>query len=813
MTYFLRLSLSIVSLNARGLRNSGKRKALFLFAKQCNSDLVFFQECHSTTNEVNFWRSQWGNDICLSHGSERSAGVGTFKNNFSGKVLHSVVDPQGHYISQVIEVNTVLFIITNIYGYNVKSENEGLLDSIEQQLLVWLDKFPGASLLIGGDFNVAQNSQFDRWPAKQNSSESDHLKRFMQRFDLIDIWREKFPNDREYTWSNKTRSSLSRIDYWLISGSLRENTTASILTTPLTDHKAISIKISIFPSARTFSSYWKLNNSILGHETVITEVKRLIQRYHNEAICLNKFCSNWELLKFEVAKFLRKYSSHLAKSRRKDEENVVSVISALSQRPPETLSDSENLTLAEFQNKLDEIYKLKAEGAFVRSRQKWIEKGEQNSSYFFKLEKFHSRVNSIHQLKINNIVCNDSKLIAKYCSDFYKDLYTSQYCETSATSFLDSVEVNHINIGDRELCDAPLTLQEVIDSINTLKLNKSPGVDGLTSEFYRAFVKQLAPFLLNVYLESISSQSLPPTLTQGLITLIPKPNKDVLLLDNWRPISLLNNDYKVLAISFAKRLKSVLESIIDETQSGFMRNRHIANNIRLVLDILDYPDLILDDSLILFLDFRKAFDTVEYQFIFDSLEKFGFGQYFVNTVRTLYANGNSSIKLSTGTTPRFDIKRGIRQGCPISPYLFLLVTQLLSSHIKTSTLKGISVANREVIISQLADDTTLFLKNPAQVSLALSVVDVFSKASGLYLNVNKCELLSVKQTIAQSIAGIPVKESVTYLGLCINKDQKYRSPLNFSPIVKKTRKKLNMWLLRDLSLKGSTVSILGHPRF
>ena len=104
-----------------------------------------------------------------------------------------------------------------------------------------------------------------------------------------------------------------------------------------------------------------------------------------------------------------------------------------------------------------------------------------------------------------------------------------------------------------------------------------------------------------------------------------------------------------------------------------MRNRHISYKVRLVLDILDYSDLITEDSFILFLDFYKAFDTVEHQFLFHSLERLGFGDFFCKAIKTLYANGNSSIKLKYGTSPRFELKRGIRQGCPISPYLFLLM--------------------------------------------------------------------------------------------------------------------------------------------
>ncbi len=116
------------------------------------------------------------------------------------------------------------------------------------------------------------------------------------------------------------------------------------------------------------------------------------------------------------------------------------------------------------------------------------------------------------------------------------------------------------------------------------------------------------------------------------------------------------------------------------------------------MDILDYSHLISDQSFILFLDFYKAFDTLEHNFIFLRLKRFGFGPFFCNAVRTLYCNAYGSIKLKHGTSSRFDIKRGIRQGCAISPYLFVLAAQLLADHVKQSNLTGISIAGREVKI-------------------------------------------------------------------------------------------------------------------
>ncbi len=341
---------------------------------------------------------------------------------------------------------------------------------------------------------------------------------------------------------------------------------------------------------------------------------------------------------------------------------------------------------------------------------------------------------------------------------------------------------------------------EVADAIKCLKINKPPGTDGLTTELYKQFSDSLAPFLLKVFKESIDRGTLPPTLSQGLITLIPKPRKDTLLLDNWRPISLLNNDYKILALILANRIKPVLDTVIDECQSGFMQNRHISNNIRLILDIIDYPEFVQDDSFILFLDFYKAFDCLEHDFIITALNKFGFGQSFCNAVHNLYSNSNR--KLASGTSPRFSLKRGVRQGCPLSVYVFLLSVQFLNLPVKLSSLKGMVVANREIFMSQLADDTALFLRDASQVSVAINSLQSFSKASGLSLNLNKCELLPVKDCLLASIHGIPVRSSVTYLGIQITKNGQSRCSVNFNPIIEKTQKTLNNWLQRDLSLKG-----------
>ncbi len=155
----------------------------------------------------------------------------------------------------------------------------------------------------------------------------------------------------------------------------------------------------------------------------------MILFYWSKAKEENKFRFNWELLKFEIGPFLRECGSQKAKSRRAVEDRIVSNITNLSSKDPEKLTEEEKEELASLQVKLDELYCQKAKGAFIRSPSKWFEEGEQNSHYFFNLEKLHSSNNNISKLNINEITTEDHHKISEYCSNFYKELYSSKFCQ------------------------------------------------------------------------------------------------------------------------------------------------------------------------------------------------------------------------------------------------------------------------------------------------------------------------------------------------------------------------------------------------
>ena len=211
----------------------------------------------------------------------------------------------------------------------------------------------------------------------------------------------------------------------------------------------------------------------------------------------------------------------------------------------------------------------------------------------------------------------------------------------------------------------------------------------------------------------------------------------------------MNTDYKIVAKTIANRIKLVLPSLINHDQTGFLKGRFIGENIRLIDCVIQYATEKNIPGLLLFIDFEKAFDSLEWTFILSTLRSFGFGTSLINWVKTLYSHTESCILNNGWASNFFEIQRGVRQGCPLSPYLFILSVEVLATAIRNNTnVKGISVNNEEIKISQYADDTTLILDGSRESLLSsLKMLDDFSKVSGLRLNDKKTEALWIGASI------------------------------------------------------------------
>ena len=271
------------------------------------------------------------------------------------------------------------------------------------------------------------------------------------------------------------------------------------------------------------------------------------------------------------------------------------------------------------QKELKHIYEEKAEGAKIRSRIQWWESGEKSTKYFHNLEKRNAKEKVWERiLDKENAIQYGTQNIMKCQVEFYNSLYTSQdTCQEKQDKFLACLD-KEISEDNRIMLDQDITIDEANKAVNLMKCNKSPGPDGIIVEFYKCFWNIIGGDLLQIYDNSFKNEELPYTQYMAIITLLYKKGQreDI---TNWRPISLLNVDVKILSKILAERLKRVLPELIHVDQRGCIKGRHIGENIRLVEDVINAYD---SEELILLLDQQKAFDSVEWSWLMKVLQKF-----------------------------------------------------------------------------------------------------------------------------------------------------------------------------------------------
>ena len=314
-----------------------------------------------------------------------------------------------------------------------------------------------------------------------------------------------------------------------------------------------------------------------------------------------------------------------------------------------------------------------------------MESREKSTGYFLGLEKSRQSANCITSLRDTNGKSQVSdKEILNVTTDFYTQLYQSNAStDGEIDRYVEAIpRENLLDDLDRLECEGLISLEERTIAVGKMKHNKSPGLDGITTEFYQAFWPLLGNLLTEVFSESYESGFLPDSQRKAVMTLIyKKGNEDDIA--NYRPISLTNVDYRIQAFILAQRMQKVMDKIICNDQSAYIKGRYMGTNIRLVSDIIDYYDTTDKSGILLMLDFKKAFDSIEMNFLLKSLEYFNFGPSFIKWIQTIYHRPSACIKNNGHISETCNMSRGIRQGCPVSALLFICV-EILAKKVRNS---------------------------------------------------------------------------------------------------------------------------------
>ena len=808
----------ILTLNARGLNTKHKCLEIFDEIKQKHCDIVLLQEVNCVSQEL---FHSWGRElnargiISLSPQSHTRGTIIFITNSSPFTIQHTFhcANDLGYAIAMDMTDGINEFRVVNVH-FPQEFTRGG--HSYLNHLMDWLHLMAKTRrpLILGGDFNCVENTILDAQFRKEKQSNNvKYLKNLCHYGGLMDPFRAKYPARVAFTHVSTRASHISvsaRLDRFYISKTLLPSVKdVFILPCVLSDHDYVILSLSIqSPFPPRGPGYWKLNASILDNPDTIASIEDLwYQELQNVSIpdsdwweyCKIKFK---ERLIFLSRKF--KHDHNLKKNELKQQIIYYRKLQNASFQPDlfQPYIDAKEMAL-------DELLHAELKGSIIRSRVQDIEEGEKPTRYFFNKEMMHGRKKEIKSLNINGTVVDQQQDILNAIFNFYTNLYTNEPInEPLADKFLTGV--TPMSEDDATQCEGLLTYDECWQAIMLMQNNKSPGQDGLTVEFYKKFFYLFGTKLVAYYNSAFVWGKLTPSQRLALITLLYKNFDLQQLLPQWRPISLLTIDYKIISKAMSLRLKHILPNLIHYNQKCSVEGRSIHDGNHLIRNIIDYvqdrPNMGLA---ILNLDIKKAFDTISYAYITKVLAAYGFGPQFQQWLHLLYHDITAQVIVNGYFTDSFPISRGVRQGCSLSPLLYVLCVEPLAEAIRNNDLiKGFPLPGGEQVkLCQYADDITGFLADLSSVQRFLDITQQFGEATGARLNKDKCSGIWLGKfshnNMLKTFANITWEMNAKILGIYAGINDVENA--NWQTLIDQVSARFKNYTIRNLTLKGSAI--------
>lgn len=779
--------IRVATFNVRGLKMAERRTAVFLSVRNLKYDVLFLQECHlENERDVESFSTEWTlGPSFWGVGNVKADGVGIIFFSWELMVEASGVIVPGRVIFVDARWRGVALRFINVYGPSKREEREGFLENFFPLL------YTNRLVVLGGDFNMSLEK-----------SSGGELAGVIKSFGLQDSGQAIGGEGLGYTWWN-SRQEATRLDYVFFSKSVKVRSYTRQLMW-CSDHCLVGAGAEVEAGHRGRGK-WRMNVTYLQDPTFCKVFRALYAGWCNLKGFYPSHSDWWEGIKERIRFFCRAWGVTLGKVKWSQVRKWTKELQVLcSQNLLSTVRGWKKAKV--LQDALNEHYRGEARTFCIQSgvRQRMLD--ERPTKFFFSTVKGRQKRSSMECLDTEEGKVYSVEGMLKTAVAFYKELFANRVRrESTAEGFLEDLDrtLEEVEAGGLE---KEVTLKEVEVAIKSLKKGTSPGGDGLPAEFYQAFLPLVGPELVAVYQESLEGGKLPLSMRIGLVTLLHKKNSKEDLA-NWRPITLLNTDYKILAKVLTLRLKEVVSSVVHPDQTCGVPGRSGSLNLVLIRDVISWAEQRQLPLAILSLDQEKAYDRVSHSFLWSVLEKLGFGPKFRAWIQLLYNEVFSQIRVNGFYSEPVEQLGGVRQGCPLSPLCYILFLEPLISRLRlTATLTGVILPGGGGIrakVSAYADDMTIFLTTEKDFVVTGEILQRFSEATGAKVNVSKSSVMLVGRWSKRS--EVPGGYTVCQDGIKILGVRFFRvnsAQQNWEGLLESLQSKIGRWSVRDLSLWG-----------
>ena len=608
---------------------------------------------------------------------------------------------------------------------------------------------------------------------------------------------------------------MERLDYFLVSAQLSNYIKITDIDPSFMSDYSIPIIVFQFHSSIYGGRYWRLNNEFLDNTDSQELIKNMIKSKCAE---YNDIKVRWEMIKMSTRGESKKFKIRKIKSlhnklevlERKIYQIQQSIDSNNYDKP--SILDKQEKQLSLITKEIEVITQEQVKIAAILNKINWVKNGEKMSKYFFQLEKTKTKA-ALSRININGNIVDHSDLILKALKEFYQTLYRSNQILLD-DEYLSNIKISQVSEEDKKILEEPISLQEVEIAVKQLACNKAPGLDGLTNNFHQKFFRQLKHTLHALMLKIVHDKELHMTAKEDIISLLEKPGKDQLFIQNFRPLSLLCTDYKIFAKIISNRLSIVMNELIHPDQTGFMKNRFIAQNLMDLNAVITVCEQEKIPATVTFVDFYKAYDMIEWKSLYKLLKVYNFGPNIISMIKICQTQITSQVANAGLLSDKINIQGGLRQGCPLSCQIFDLVVEVLAIKIhENKDIEDICVGSVKKSLAQYADDLWVVTKHSDYCYKAmLKELDSFGHFTGLRINYDKTEILcigSLHNTDAMYYSGLPLVWSdgpIRVLGIQVTTAQNMAS-INYNEILEQVEMICKCWSQRSLTLLGRILII------